>query len=272
MATEKWSYHFPWLLMRSPAGTRGTLRTMSDRRGALVGFVVLVLVLAGAGWWLGARSLPTEGPVAVETSEGDADDYDPFAGDDDYDRRPRQPSDGDTPVAEGTEARVVPNERADGDERWRDTPEREARRSDPERRRRIAARRVEIVPLGETAPAITPERVMDAVRARRAEMRECFRSAGVPFGRRQREEAGPNTQSSDTPRPRRSIAFDLDAEGRVTAGSTSFTPPLPEALSNCLRDVVQTTAFDAPGPDGARIEMQLGGGGRRSRGRDAGAE
>lgn len=249
---------------------------MSDRRGALVGFVVLVLVLAGAGWWLGAQSLPAEDPVAIETSEGDTDDYDPFAGDDDYDRRPRRPSDGDTPVAAGTEARMEPNERgsANGESggRWRTEEEREAWRNDPERRRRIAARRVEIVPLGETAPTIAPERVMDAVRARRSEMRECFRSAGVPFGRGQRGEAGPSAPAGETPRPRRSVAFDIDAQGRVTTGSTSFTPPLPEALSNCLRDVVQTTAFDAPGPDGARIEMQLGGGGRRSRGRDAGTE
>jgi hypothetical protein len=58
------------------------------------------------------------------------------------------------------------------------------------------------------------------------------------------------------------LGFDVLANGEV--GALDMNPPPPEGFADCFTSAFQGLDMPPPGAD-ARVEMRLGGGGRRAR-------
>ena len=126
-----------------------------------------------------------------------------------------------------------------------------------EERRAWLRRRINIVPLGATPPTIAPEQVAEAMREHRQAFRDCIEAAGGFEGFRalMRGDAGAAGQ--------RTLSFDIAPNGDLAEGSLAMEPPMPEPIAGCFSRSFDSVQFESPGPDGARVEMQMG----RPRGR-----
>jgi len=113
-------------------------------------------------------------------------------------------------------------------------------------------RRVEIVSLGPGEPGLDADQVFEGIREVRPAMRECVREAGG-FQALRGEDGAPR---------RRSVVFDVQADGSVAEGSVGLDTTLPPELATCFTDIFESASFEPPGDDGARVEVRFGRGRR----------
>ncbi len=226
-----------------------------------VGVMVLLVVGLAVLWWLATRpEAPAEEEDAPARDGRPADAYERWAY---LDEAPAEeptdePAEGpaNDPEAAARRARFEAR-RAAWQERWR--------------------RAVEIAPLGERAPRITPDAIREALAPSRERLRECVGESGGWRGlfeaRRaqwaERREAEPAPEGGRGRRgrgPRSRVSFDVRPDGSVDPSSLRFDPPMPEAYAACFEEHFLSLQLEGAG-DGASVELPMGPpGGRRRRG------
>ncbi|MCB9592778.1 MAG: hypothetical protein H6719_08600 [Sandaracinaceae bacterium] len=155
----------------------------------------------------------------------------------------------------------------------------EARRAEWQERWRRA---VEIVPLGERAPTVTPDAIREALTPSRERLRECIGESGgwrsfFEARRAQWMERRAQAPADGEPRPgapgegrgrgrgpRSHVSFDLRPDGTVNPESLAFDPPMPEAFAPCFEEHFLSLHVEGAG-DGASVELPMGPPGGRGR-------
>ena len=146
-------------------------------------------------------------------------------------------------------------------ERWRNL-------SPEEREERFAARaarRVRVEALGDEEPEIEPVEVMRSMREVRPQIRECIDQNGGWRAFREAATMG-SPDAGAGGRGRMTVSLDVSASGQV--GEIALNPPPPEPFGGCFTSALANLELPPPNAD-ARVEVQLGRGGRRP-GRDRG--
>ena len=146
-------------------------------------------------------------------------------------------------------------------ERWRNM-------SPEEREERFAARaarRVRVEALGDEEPEIEPVEVMRSMREVRPQIRECIdQNGGWRAFREAATMVSPDAGAGG--RRRMTVSLAVSASGQV--GEIALNPPPPEPFGACFTSALANLRLPPPNAE-ARVEVQLGRGGRR-RGREPG--
>lgn len=223
---------------------------MRSRAALVVAALALLVVAATLALWLSGGDPPPAASADDEDEPYGSPEWERWALDDDA-RAPERPR----------RAPPAPEGRLAGP-----PTEREARR---EERRERWRRGVDIVPLGPAAPGFDADALRDALDPGREALRQCVRDAGgwrAMRGARGGPERGGNEgrgpEGGDR-RPRRTASFDVRPDGTVDPGSVELEPAMPEPFDACFRTFFASARLEGVGADGARVEMPMGGRGRR---------